>query len=446
MRPQAIYLDDSKSEQQVPLLPAHVEPEPAPPANDRRSKCMRKGLRFLATGVFLWLAFKVLSDHFVYFGGYHSKASTSASMDWRVPPDVNLEECATWQGDVKPRGLGRVALYDPYTASASFALPISSEKLFLLSRGAASGSLKVRHGGDNEDVEIGVIAHYRDEDALETVQVCTLSRGEGENGFGIFGPERWSGRNRVNFAVTLHLPKGHDGSVLYVNDFATDFPLFAHQIGDLHGHVHFDSISLKSSNSPIVVESLGAEKAEVKTSNSPIDGTFNVSSSLKLVTSNSHVHANVNLYNDEEKAVTDLLISTSNAPIKSTLQLASAQKAGGKFKIGISTSNAPLDLNFSDAPVNSVLLLDAHTSVSRATVQLHKTFDGTFDISSSLKRPVVVWEGNPEDPAGEGRTRKVAVDVRGSTVSGSARWSGSDELIPGRVSVTTSLSPLTLKL
>ncbi|KAG5650856.1 hypothetical protein H0H81_010736 [Sphagnurus paluster] len=441
---QPIYLDE-KSESHT-LLPTHAgNPEAAP----ERPQCKgRRKLRFLAAILFAWVGLRVFGDCLQFlFGMYHRTdgMEPTNSMGWPVPPDVTVEECAEWQGDFTPGG-SRVAFHEPYTSSARFQLPISSDKLFLLARGMASGAVKVLDGGDGEDVKLGVVAHYRFKEALESFQVCTVTRGERENGFGIFGPE-WSRRNIVRFEVSVYLPKAIQGSVLDVKNFETDLPLFSHFISDLEHSVHFDAIHLQSSNLPIIVKSLNADKATIETRNSPIDGNFNVTSSLKLLTANAHVNVNVNLYNDEEKEITHLQIGTSNSDIKGTLTLQSAQRTRGKFQVTATTSNAPIDLHFSDAPVDSTLLLDAHTSNAPANVKLHETFEGAFTASSSLKRPTVFWQGHTADPAGKGRERKVSIDVRGTTVSGSVRWEGeNNKEVLGDVRVGTSLAPLTLRL
>lgn len=76
--------------------------------------------------------------------------------------------------------------WGPYSSSAAFELPIASDKLFLLSGGSASGAVKVVRGGDGDIARVGVIANYKYQNALERVKVCTINRGDGENGVGIF--------------------------------------------------------------------------------------------------------------------------------------------------------------------------------------------------------------------------------------------------------------------
>ena len=110
------------------------------------------------------------------------------------------------------------------------------------------------------------------------------------------------------------------------------------------------------------------------------------------------------------------------------------------------TSNAPLHLQFFDAPVDSALGLQAETSNSPAEVSLHKTFEGEFELASSLFFvPEVQWHP-VDDPAGRGRERRVSVgQVSRSHVRGNVGWD-EDGGRRGDVSVKTSNAPLRLFL
>jgi len=100
-------------------------------------------------------------------------------VEWPIPPDISVHECAKWE-DVP-------AKWSPFRAQSSFKLPLSSGKLFLLSRGLTAGSVKVQTVDEESDVvTVTVIAHYRHEDGLDWVRVCAINRGENENGVGFF--------------------------------------------------------------------------------------------------------------------------------------------------------------------------------------------------------------------------------------------------------------------
>ena len=73
----------------------------------------------------------------------------------------------------------------------SFDLPLSSDKLFLLSRGGAGGLFKVVQspelGKEKPGVaKVVVVAKYWNPAALHGVMICRMSRGEAESGVGIF--------------------------------------------------------------------------------------------------------------------------------------------------------------------------------------------------------------------------------------------------------------------
>jgi hypothetical protein len=128
------------------------------------------------------------------------------------------------------------------------------------------------------------------------------------------------------------------------------------------------------------------------------------------------------------------------------MSLVSGGGTGGKFKVIGTTSLSALDLGFITAPVASSLVLDAQTSLAPATIKLHETFEGTFRLSTSLKRPTVKVNERVEDPAGKGRRRKVEIHSDGpSHTSGSISWSEEGDDL-GSVNVGTSLSPVVLEL
>ncbi len=118
----------------------------------------------------------------------------------------------------------------------------------------------------------------------------------------------------------------------------------------------------------------------------------------------------------------------------------------GNFHVVGRTSNAPLSLTFVDAPVDSSLSLAASTSNSPARVVLHKTYEGTFDLASSLVfRPEVEWSP-VNDPTERDRHRRVRLDAtKGTRVHGGVSWEegGEDR---GSAVIETTNSPLRLVL
>ena len=118
-------------------------------------------------------------------------------MEELIPHDVVIDHCTDWSSDSKSEKPERHNhrsvpdfLYEPRSSSASFDLPLSSDNLFLFSRGAAAGSFKLVQSSDldpNEGVaKVAVVAKYRLPSALEYVKVCSVIRRDTEHGVVIF--------------------------------------------------------------------------------------------------------------------------------------------------------------------------------------------------------------------------------------------------------------------
>jgi hypothetical protein len=80
------------------------------------------------------------------------------------------------------------ALEYPYGAETAFSLPLYSDALYLISRGAFQHGLvnieQSTHVGDTVDVRVRVAYHH--DDALERATVCQMERADREHGVGIF--------------------------------------------------------------------------------------------------------------------------------------------------------------------------------------------------------------------------------------------------------------------
>lgn len=173
----------------------------------------------------------------------------------------------------------------------------------------------------------------------------------------------------------------------------------------------------------------------VESSNNVIKGNFSVTDTLEIFTSNAPVKVNVTMYNTQ----TSLVVVTSNAPLTSNLTLVS-EKTGAVFFVDTRTSNAPLNVEFADAPVDSVLHFSGKTSNSPAYTKLHPTYEGSFHVKSSIFRPRVDVTPNVEDPKGKRRERKVTFSSVGNEVDGTVRWDGDDSSEEkGSVELTTSI-------
>ena len=142
-------------------------------------------------------------------------------------------------------------------------------------------------------------------------------------------------------------------------------------------------------------------------------------------------------------------------PIDATLALVSTANSydaihsdiGGRFKVSATTALSSVDITFLRAPIDSVLILDAFTSLSAATIKLPETYEGRFSLTTTWSRPEVVVDNTVRDPRGAGRRRTVNVENGvGAVVSGTARWgTGRRAIERGAVKIGTSWAPVTLK-
>lgn len=97
-----------------------------------------------------------------------------------------------WSAETNPLEAGifsTVPKSFPFSSETTFELPVTSENLFLISRGhLSSGTVDLitsRKQAPNS-VSVHIVANYFREDIRDLTKVCWLDRGKGENGVGIF--------------------------------------------------------------------------------------------------------------------------------------------------------------------------------------------------------------------------------------------------------------------
>ncbi|KAJ7230024.1 hypothetical protein GGX14DRAFT_538287 [Mycena pura] len=461
---------DSKTAFQTQDLPApasHV-PKPAP-----RKRCS-KGRRLLRvvglSALMVWIGARYFSETSRFS---HWQQTTISDLEWPFPPDVEVVKCAQWSDND-----GSDAFYDkdyPYSADASFKLPVSSDTLFLLSRSVARNHGGVISAGEveyiqsddvSDNVKVDITARYRDQEYLDATKVCLLTRDGDQNGVGIF--TKWEGKGRqrghtLQFKVTVTFPSTDDGSPLSISNLQTDLEIFAQKFGDMSG-VEFKAMSLKSVLAPILadylsvedakftttlapvnIQALVAERADVVTSLGSIEGTYNASKSLTLTTSNAPIKVNVNLFNDDDDDVVRLQLLDSNGPIEGNISLFSTLDASA-FDVSARTANARLALDVLAAPVDANIAVRAATSLGAASVKLPTTYEGSISATTSLGSVKVKFDTETADPSGAGRTRIGRVEqVRRNMVRGRVGWSEAG-LSRGVVDVTTSLASVDLEV
>ncbi|KIY48054.1 hypothetical protein FISHEDRAFT_59188 [Fistulina hepatica ATCC 64428] len=414
--------EDNKWEE--PLLPqfAHLPV--------RTSVPRRSFPKFLAVFLGLFAAAFLCIVHVPvpFFGMSRMRAA-----EFHIPPDVVLVDCPSMSIDKSGT-----------LATASFNYSVAAGEIFFVSRGGMStGSvdvIPVEDTSDSDILEVDVRLRFSPPDLLRHVKVCRVRRAdhEGHVGLGIFTERYRRHYEHHGFEVTVRVPPG------LINALSTDMPLFKHHIDDLGESVLFESLSLRTSNMHIHVDSVAATSAVIETSNSAITGSYETSSSLELLTANAPIKVDVLMVHKGGEA-SNLSLHTSNAVISSSTMLEDRTGSGGKFTVAAHTVNGRIDMPFPSAPVNSRLKLKAETVIGSVSATMHPTYQGAFRASTYLARADVI-SNDVEDLEGKGRTRNVEITrLSGSFVQGFVSWSeegrdyGEVELIAGLGRVTINI-------
>ncbi|KAJ7142530.1 hypothetical protein C8R44DRAFT_865859 [Mycena epipterygia] len=455
---------DTKALLQFQNLPVPVSCSPET-ARPRRCKNLKRLGRFLeAFGLFalvIWLAAR-------YFG-------RSAPVIFALDTPGTVYHCAEWSGNGESDALEDF----PYSAGASFEVPLSVDTLFLISRSLRHGSGGVFSTGlvnyvqseaVSDSVTVDITAYFWLDESLAASKACLVER-DSDQGVAIF--TNWSdegdrpGHGRLLFQVTVTFPQTSDGAPLSINHFGTDLERFTQTFGDVSnvdfkwldlkgsiGGIYAGSLftrnaSIKTSFGGIKLQSLVADNADVATSMGPIEGTFNSSNTLILETSNGAINVDINLSNNAEKPA-NLQMHTSNGRVPSLhpahyfpntpAHLQSYQQHHPpRIRIG------QRSLDVVAAPVDSTVNLNATTSIGPLAVKLPATYEGSFTAATLLSSLSVKFDETLEDPTGAGRKRWVKYErKRGGRASGLVGWS-KEGIARGEVSVRTSLAPVVLE-
>ncbi|KAH9485741.1 hypothetical protein JR316_0002656 [Psilocybe cubensis] len=309
-------------------------------------------------------------------------------------------------------------------AETSFELPLSSDTLFLLSRGdRLDGTVKVETSRYQASgfASVHVLMRYWFPTAVERTKACLVSRGINEDGVGLFAPVyRIPGRPgwdyQLSFEITVTLPENAALNPLVIKNFETDVPNGRHDIADIGSRVLFETISLKGTNAGFEsknltsVQSLTAQHGYIYTTNGRISGKFSTNDTLRLVTSDGRITANVDLQSDSATARPKLEAITKDGRIETDINLISRVNGGrgGSFDVVTTTKDAQLDVKFPKSPVDSTLNFIASTKDARASVTLNPAYEGTFDLHTSSHSKVNIDLFQGVDPAGKNRDRHIA--------------------------------------
>jgi hypothetical protein len=134
-------------------------------------------------------------------------------------------------------------------------------------------------------------------------------------------------------------------------------------------------------------------------------------------------------------------------PLDAQISLFNATTIPGRFKASTTTTNSRLQVHYLAHAVDSVLDHVAHTTNSPASVYMHPAFEGTFHGRSTNMPARLEIPDFKTDPAGRGRSRQVENLKQSSReFSGKTYWGSSDKRKLGSVDVSTTNSPVFLRL
>lgn len=430
---------------------------PATPAYRRSPFC--RFIKAFATAFVLYLLIVVAARSTVrmaFRSHQHQYSGPTVGVpnpeDGTVLHRVDAANWAHYESNPTWPTLPRPQLNYPYGAQTTFTLPVDADSLYLIARGAYQhGRVRLRQSDNIESgsVRVDVRAAYYDQRALARVTLCRFNRPDNEHGVGIYTPRMgwtYNYKDQVQFFVTFTFPVALvPGTPLRIKRFDADTSQFSYSAGDLWETMLFDDVVLRTSNSHINITSIALKHGSFTSSNGYIAGHYNASGSLKLATSNGKIKATVCLLNEHDQA-TELDMQTSNSIIQSELTLSTLSNTGGAFEVSARTSNSPISLRYADAPLDSFLASSAVTSNSDACVKMHRTFEGSFELTTSNSSSSLKVRRGDEDPAGRGRQRVVAQHRTGNVTSGTVSWGPGVRGPRGSTSVRSSNGRVSLEV
>ncbi|KAJ7050991.1 hypothetical protein C8F01DRAFT_1177076 [Mycena amicta] len=354
--------------------------------------------------------------------------------------------CAEW-------GVGE----DANEALAAFELPVDASLTFLLSRGPLHGEVHLFEDDDSSaPFKVAVSAHFREKEQLKATKACLmLSEGAKEHGVLFWAEPRHphgDHRHDVRLNITLSVPRTSGTGKEGHNDLSTDLPLFTHKFGELFhffSGTSFETIRLKSSNAEMDFGGLIARAAFIETSNAEAKGFFG-GFELDVRTSNGKITTTSMMFGEAQGTESRANLWTSNAEIDARFALVT-DYTENVLRANVRTSNAKMTIqNRLDAD-NSTLFLDASTSNGPVEVYLDSSFEGEYDLQTSLTTAHIDEDPQARDPLGRGREHVITRAKTGKRASGQIYWGKSGEgpstgARLGEVKVNTSTAPVVLHI
>ncbi|KAF7300093.1 hypothetical protein MKEN_01332500 [Mycena kentingensis (nom. inval.)] len=440
-------VDDAPKRPGVIALPEDGAAAPQPQSGSRIRSFHRRVAYFslvalVAISLVLWQHPPSISkgEDELFVDAPPSKAHDGRLEPYQTPDSAVY--CAEWvpgeaEGDV----------------SVSFELDSSAQLAFVMARGPLSGDVDIfedESASSDAPFSVSISGHFPTEEKLAETKACFIGAAS-ENGVLLWAPPRHPHGNpahEVRLKISVAVPRrGGSGGPGY-NDFSTDLPLFEHKVGQFFHFITgttFEAMRLKSANAAIEFEELVGGALYVETSNAKVRGFF-AGHDLDVRTSNADIVSTAFMFGEAEGTESLVHIRTSNAPIQAQLSLIS-DYANNDLRATVATTNAALKMESRlDMAPNSAFHLSAHTSNAPAELFIDPSFEGTYDLRTSLASNEILQEENED----KRRERVVTKESRGKRASGEIYWKnledgerdGARRL--GSLDVRTSLKPVVL--
>lgn len=227
----------------------------------------------------------------------------------------------------------------------------------------------------------------------------------------------------IFFDIGVKLPnKSFYGNMSHFPSLETNMPHFRHIIRKMTSdqYTHFGSVALTTTNSPVIVENLNADKVYIMANRGTVDAQINATSRVQIHAPDGKISANLNLTNHPGIGNTSVTLTTSHGTLSSNFWLHSSTVIEGDFSILTRNAHAGTSVAVRTAPVNSTLHLDAFASQGSVHAALPPAFEGVFMARAS--RPSVHVTRGISDPAKEGRKREVVTAKNSAGEIGGRVW------------------------
>ncbi|KZV67523.1 hypothetical protein PENSPDRAFT_654005 [Peniophora sp. CONT] len=196
----------------------------------------------------------------------------------------------------------------------------------------------------------------------------------------------------------------------------------------LSAQYEFSNVAFRTNNGDIHVDRIVADDIALIFLNAAVSGLY-TARQFGLRTTNAPVDVIVTAADKESGRPTEITMGTTNAPLRGQVVLQSGTRyMTGNYRVVATTTNAPLDMNYTHIPVNAKLAAVMTTTEAPIYARVNSAFEGSFQLITTNAGGTTVQNRSTHNiDEGSGRHREVAwnsADVRGQRVTqGIANWS-----------------------